>query len=185
MSEERDEADGFTTVELVVVLSLSIVIAGIAIPSGQNLVRKYRLLGDTSALTSQLSLARMRAAANFANGQLTFNASASTYQVKLCTSACSTAGNWNGDGPQLTLSPGIRFGYGSISAAAQPQSSIAQTTPIVFNSRGYPVDSSGAATGNNAIYLTDGQGNYRAITVYADGRIATWAYQSGGWTAVK
>ncbi|MBZ5568304.1 MAG: prepilin-type N-terminal cleavage/methylation domain-containing protein [Acidobacteriia bacterium] len=185
MGKQGNEADGFSMVELVVVLALSMVVAAIAIPSAQNLVRTYRLLGDTAALSSQLSLARMRAAANFANGQLAFNTSASTYQAKLCTSGCSTAGNWIIDGPLLRLSPGMSFSYGSISAAAQPQSSIAQTSPVIFNSRGYPVDNAGAATGNNAIYLTDGQGNYRAITVYADGRIATWRYQASGWRVVK
>jgi Tfp pilus assembly protein FimT len=94
-------ARGFSTVELAVVLALSMVVGAIAIPSAQNLVRTYRLQGDTAALSSQLSMAKMRAAANFANGQLTFDTSAKTYQTKLCTTGCSTASNWNSDGPQL------------------------------------------------------------------------------------
>lgn len=177
-------AAGFSMIELVVGVAVSMVVAAIAIPSAQNLVRTHRLQGDTAALSSQLTLAKMRAAANFANGQLTFDTSARTYQTKLCTTACSTSSNWASDGPQLRLSPGISFGYGTISAAAQPQSSISQTTQVIFNSRGYPVDSGGAATGNNAIYLTDGQ-SYRAITAYADGKIAIWRYESSGWTAVR
>jgi len=185
MKERSHCEGGFSTLELVVVVSLSIVVAGIAIPSAQNLVSNYRLIGDTSAITSQLSLAKMRAASSYAQGQLKFDASAGTFQIALCTTGCSTSSNWTNDGPQLTLSSGISFGYDSISAAAQPQSTISQTTPIIFNSRGYPVDSSGAATSNNAIYLTDGRGNYRAITVYADGRIATWNYQASAWTAIK
>lgn len=184
MGNRGNKADGFSMVELMVGLALSMVVAAIAIPSAQNLVRTYRLQGDTNAISSQLSMAKMRAAANFANGQLTFDTGAKTYQTKLCTGGCSTASNWASDGPQLKLSPGISFSYGSISAAAQPQSSLAQTSPVIFNSRGYPVDSGGAATSNNAIYVTDGQ-SYRAITVYADGKIAIWRYQSSGWTAVR
>ncbi len=45
---------------------------------------------------------------------------------------------------------------------------------VVFNSRGIPVDNNGAATGNDAIYITDGANGLYAATVSATGLIQTW-----------
>ena len=43
----------------------------------------------------------------------------------------------------------------------------------MFNSRGIPIDSTGAATGANAVYLTDGTAVY-ATTVSATGMTQLW-----------
>ena len=59
MGKQGNEADGFSMIEVVIVLALSLVVAAIAIPSAQKLVRSYRLLGDSAALASQSSLARI------------------------------------------------------------------------------------------------------------------------------
>jgi hypothetical protein len=56
---------------------------------------------------------------------------------------------------------------------------IANTACILFNSRGIPVDASGAAplvgapTANDALYLTDGATVY-GVTVSATGQIRLW-----------
>ena len=50
---------------------------------------------------------------------------------------------------------------------------IGNTSCIVFNSRGVPVDSTGAATSLDALYLNDGKSAY-GITVSATGMIRTW-----------
>ena len=43
----------------------------------------------------------------------------------------------------------------------------------MFNSRGVPIDSSGAPLGTNAFYLTDGSAVY-AVTVAATGMLRSW-----------
>ena len=56
---------------------------------------------------------------------------------------------------------------------------IANTSCILFNSRGIPVDSAGAPpavgapTGNDAIYLTDGTAVF-GVTISATGLIKLW-----------
>jgi hypothetical protein len=80
-----------------------------------------------------------------------------------------TALTWTVEGGNTSLSSAVTFGYGSISSAPPPQTTIGQapacndnagnaianTACIIFNSRGVPVDAAGAPTAIDAIYLTD------------------------------
>ena len=50
---------------------------------------------------------------------------------------------------------------------------IANTSCVLFNSRGTPIDNNGASLGNNAIYLTNGQAVY-GVTVSATGMLRMW-----------
>ena len=50
---------------------------------------------------------------------------------------------------------------------------ISGTACIMFNSRGVPIDASGAPIGTNAFYLTDGSAVY-AVTVAATGMLRSW-----------
>jgi hypothetical protein len=101
-----------------------------------------------------------------------------------------TPAAWITEGGSTTLSTGVTFGFGSI-ASAPPNSqtviaqstacvtaagaAIANTACILFNSRGIPVDPSGAApnvgapTGSDALYLTDGTAVF-AMTLSATGQ---------------
>jgi hypothetical protein len=95
---------------------------------------------------------------------------------------------WITDGGSTTLSTGVTFGFGAIAVAPNGQASaqstpcvtaagaaIANTACILYNSRGIPVDPSGAApnvgapTGNDALYLTDGTAVY-GLTLSATGQ---------------
>ena len=90
-----------------------------------------------------------------------------------------TPNHWTAVGGATFLSANVSFGYGIVSTPPEgTQASIAQapacaddtgaglsnTGCIVFNSRGVPVDGSGAPTAVNALYLTDGTAVY-AVTV--------------------
>jgi Tfp pilus assembly protein FimT len=96
--------------------------------------------------------------------------------------------------PSTLLLTTVTFGYGSLgSAPSGTESTLAQapacqtdaeTTAgtvgdaassacIVFNSRGIPVDNSGAPTTNDALYVTDSSSVY-GVTVLATGLIQTW-----------
>jgi hypothetical protein len=50
---------------------------------------------------------------------------------------------------------------------------VANTACIVFNSRGVPVDTTGAPTPNDAIYVTDGS-SVKGVTVSSGGLILAW-----------
>ena len=60
---------------------------------------------------------------------------------------------------------------------------IAETASIVFNSRGVPVDATGAPTASGAVYLESGTTVY-AATIAATGLVRLWRADSaadGTW----
>jgi prepilin-type N-terminal cleavage/methylation domain-containing protein len=105
--------------------------------------------------------------------------------------------------PSTLLLTTVTFGYGGLSSAPSgTQSTLAQapacqtdaqTTAgtvgnvansacVVFNSRGIPVDYTGAPTSSDALYATDSTSVY-GVTVLATGLIQTWRTDltSGTW----
>jgi len=61
---------------------------------------------------------------------------------------------------------------------------ISNTSCIVFNSRGIPIDSTGAPTANDAFYITDGSTVY-AGTMSATGLFQLWRTDIGAANWVK
>jgi prepilin-type N-terminal cleavage/methylation domain-containing protein len=169
---------GFSMLELLVVVSITLVLAAIGIPRVAAVVQNYRTVGDARSIASQFALARMRAASNFTRARLNFNLAANTYQLEVWN---KTAAAFQIEGAVQSLSQGVTFGFGSIATPAGSQSPIAQTTPITFNSRGITVDGSGNPTGNSAIYITNGNGLYFAVTASLTGQTRAWEYNGTTW----
>jgi Tfp pilus assembly protein FimT len=175
-SPEAHASRGFSLVELVIAVLIIIVIAGIAIPKVVTTTQNVRMANDIRSISAQIFLTRMRAASAGARSRLNFNTAANTYQIEV----------WNGStwaiyGGTSNLEVGDTFGYGSITTPAGGQSTIAQTTPIYFNSRGLATDSSGNATANSAIYLTNIRGQYAAIAVSIAGQPTSYTYSGSAW----
>ena len=167
---------GFSLVELVIAIFIIIIVAGIAIPKVMTITQDVRMASDIRSISAQIFLARMRAAAAGARSRLNFNTTANTYQIEVLN-----AGTWTIYGGTINLDTGDTFGYGSITTPAGQQSSIAQTTPIYFNSRGMATDSSGNATANSAIYFTNIRGQYAAIAVSIAGQPTSYTYTGSAW----
>src|SRR6266516_6589159 len=74
---------GFTTVELAVVVGITLILSTLATFGLQSFLRAYRAGADARAVASQLSLARMRASSAFTRAQLFVDSNARTYQVRL------------------------------------------------------------------------------------------------------
>ena len=102
-------------------------------------------------------------------------------KLRPCAATCTTFTN---DGGPIYLAQGLSFGYGSITSPAGTQTTISNTSPVIFNSRGIPITAAGVATATDAIYLTDQYGDTYAITVYASGKVTTWMYSGGAWHAL-
>ena len=170
---------GITLVELVAVTVISLILASISLTTFSSTVQSYRLSGDARTIASQITLARMRAASEFTQARLTINPGGATHQVEIYDKTTSQFVVENGT---HTLSPGISFGYGSISTPVGSQSPISQSTHILFNSRGIPVDNSGIPTGSYAIYLTNGSNLYYTVTVSVSGVLSVWHWDnSSSW----
>jgi len=175
---------GFSLVEVAIVVTVVALIISIAIPVALSAMRAFRASADARNVATQLALVKMRAANTFSQARLNCDTTANSCQIEICTSKGASACNiFTAEGGPVLLSTGSAFGFGSITTPAGSQTTIQNTTQIVFNSRSIPVDSSGAPTGENALYITNQAGNQYAITVYASGRIAVWRYGNGTWSS--
>ncbi len=179
--------DGFSLLEVMVVVALTGIVAAIAVPMMSNSLGNFRLSGDARGLLNAVSLARMQAASNFSQTRIYVDLSGGTYHTELKPSG----GTWAAQGATTYLaSSNESYGFGvvgtppantqtTISQAPQclnnasPAVAISGTACIVFNSRGIPVDSNGAPYGADALYLTDGTAVY-GVTVSATSTIKLW-----------
>ena len=180
----RRGQSGYSMVETVFVVGLTTIIAAIAIPMMGNSLGNFRLSGDARSLNNAVSLARMQAASNFTRSRLYLDLSVKAHHVELWKS-----GAWVAQGGPIYLqSNAENYGYAPVATAPpNTQTTIAQspqcqtaageaignTACVLFNSRGIPVDSTGAPYGSNALYLTDGQTVY-GVTVSATSLIRLW-----------
>jgi prepilin-type N-terminal cleavage/methylation domain-containing protein len=176
-------ASGYSLIETLVVVALVGVISAIAVPMTGNGLAYFRLSGDARSASNAISLAKMRAASDFSQVRLFVDMSTGTHHLE---SWNKTTSQWTTEGGSTQLSTNVSFGYGvvpttplltAIAQAPQCKTSagndIGNTACVVFNSRGVPVDSTGAPTGVDALYLTDGTTVY-GITVSATGMIRSW-----------
>jgi len=198
---------GFSTLEMMIVVAMSIIITAIAVPGYFSTSRYLRITGDLRALNGITAQAKMRAAADFTHARAYVDLANGTYHLELWNKAGNAgAGCWQTDGdianactannsPVLNLSQGDTFGFGSLTAGPTPgQTTISQaalcrvgaannpgggsgtanTACIEFNSRGTPVDNTGAPVATGAFYITNAW-VVNGITASATGSIQTWS----------
>ena len=201
--EFRARQRGFSLLELLGVVVILFIATAFAVPQINTMVRANRLAADARSLAEEVTLAKMRAAANFTQARVHLDLAAGTYQLEVCTknvavasNNCTGAGyswlNANGlplEGP-FPLSQGITAGLGGVGAAPpNTQANLAQAPAcldstgaaignsacIIFNSRGISIDGTAASqpTANGAFYITNGNSVY-GVTVTPTGLIQTW-----------
>ena len=177
--------DGCSLIEVFIVMVVTMTLAAVAIPRTSTLFGHLRLSGDARALSNNIALAKMRAAADFTKARLRANIAARTFQIERFD---KTVNAWVAEGGAELLSYQVRMSPGALAAPppnTQPAiaqapacldnagAAIASTACVVFNSRGIPVDNANLPTALDAIYITDGTAVY-GITVGATGLIRTW-----------
>jgi len=194
---------GFTSLELTIVVAVSLVIAAVAIPGYMSITSYLRIAGDSRDLSGTVAQAKMRAAEDFTHSRVRANLGGNTFQLETWD---KTAACWKTDGeaaangctsaasPVQSLSSGVTFGTGNTGpGGSNPQAVIAQSSPcttgvaggspgslidntacIEFNSRGVPVASSGSPTANDALYITDLKTVY-GTTVIVSGMMQQWS----------
>jgi Tfp pilus assembly protein FimT len=177
---------GFHLLEVLFVMGLTAVIAAIAVPMTKNTLGDFRLRGDARNLTNAASLAKMRAASDFSQARLYADLSAKSFHVETWRKTGTPA--WVTEGGIVALATSSSFSHGIVSTAPpNTQGTIGQsaaclnaagtaignTACVLFNSRGIPVDSTGAPIGTGALYVTDSTAVY-GVTVSATGLIRLW-----------
>jgi len=177
-------AAGFSLLETVFVVALTGVIMAIAIPMSGNALGFFRLSGDARSTANSIALAKMRASSVFSRVRLFVDLSANQYHLETWN---KTTSKWDAESGTNTLAARVSFGYGSVGTAPpNTQTTIGQapfckgndgndignTACVIFNTRGVPIDSTGAPV-VSALYLTDGTAVY-GVTVSATGMVRTW-----------
>lgn len=184
-SRHDNRQRGFNFLEVAITTTIFVILASILIPNATRAVQYYRASSNARAIASQLALAKMSAAAGFTQAELNCTLTGTSCQLETCTTkGSSTCTTYTNQGGAIYLSQGMSFGYGTISTPAGTQTTISNTSPIVFNSRSIPIDNTATPTGNDALYLTDASGDTYAVTVYVSGKVALWRYSSGAWKAL-
>ena len=174
---------GFNLIDISIVLAVMMLVVALVLPQATASLRAFRVASDARSIASQLALVKMRAANGFTQARLNCDTTTNSCQVELCTSKGATACNtFTAEGGPINLSTGVSFGADGITTPAGTQSAFSDVTRILFNSRSIPIDNSGAATGDYALYLEDQYDNKYAVTVYATGRIAVWRYNGSSWS---
>ena len=184
---------GYSLVELMMVVLIIGVLGAIAIPMSGNTVKYLKLAGDARDLSNAVGVAKMRAAAKFTKARLYIDIPGRGFYIQTFNKAPGVGcplGCWQTDGGVTNLSSTVSFGFGSVASAppntqttiaqapvcmthAVPSVATANTACVIFNSRGIPIDNSGNPTGLDAVYVTDGTSVY-GITIAATGFIRTW-----------
>jgi Tfp pilus assembly protein FimT len=151
---------GFTIIELVIVIAVSMVVTAVAIPGYLTLTRYLRITGEIRDLNGSVAQAKMRAAQDYTHARVRANVGTNSFQLEVWDkTANGNVGCWKTDGdivngltrctvegssPVHSLSPGVTFGFDGAGAGANnPQSIISQA----------PVCSTGVAGGPTASTL--------------------------------
>lgn len=134
---------GFSLVELMLVVIISIIVAGFAVPKYMTIQQSLRTSGDIRNLAGMIAEAKMRAAANYTHARVYANLTSNTYHLEVWNKAGNGgAGCWQTDGdsnactvgtsPVTNLSSQVSFSYGNMtSPPANTQPSIGQA-PLCY-----------------------------------------------------
>ena len=189
MKSARDR--GFSLIEVLLVLAVVGIVAAVAVPSTAAAMRGFSLKGDARAVNNLVALAKMRAAARFSRARVHVDRAANTYVLETWNKTTNT---WVAETVATPLSSRVTFSFGSLTAPPPNTQNAIQFSPactdnagadiansscVTFNSRGMPVDSAGAPTGGNGLYVTDGAGVY-ATTVTTTPQVRLWFSRSNG-----
>lgn len=155
---------GFSVLELLVVITVGVIAAAIAVPRINQMVMSSRISGNARSLAEEITVAKMRAAAHFTQARIHADLAARTYQLEECTRiATNTSNNCTGAGDSwlkangqpvqgpFPLPQGVTFGTGGV-ATAPPN------TGVALAQAGQCLDNTGAAIANSACIIFNSRG---------------------------
>ena len=188
----RDRRAGFSLLEMIIVVVVTLVVAAIGIPKFLTLVNVYRINDSARRLQSIATLAHVKAAARNTRYQVSVvSGSTTSYVLKYCqgnvllTSGCTTCcATWVTDATSATqiLNGGVTFSTGSLTTAPPVASSVAQASEMTFNSRGLLFDESANAPADNRCwYLAGTNAKPMAVCTILTGRTLVYQYNGVDW----
>jgi len=186
-ARRRSAADGFTLLEIVTVLAVGLILAGVAVPYMNRTLGVMKLAGIARSVSNATAATKVRSAAKFTRARLFVDLSGNSFHMEVLDTSV-VPNHWTADGGTTYLPTGVGFGFGPVAApppntqAAINQAAgctndagvvIGNTACIMFNSRGIPIKTDLNPEDQDALYVTDGTNVY-GVTVLATGFIGTW-----------
>jgi type II secretory pathway pseudopilin PulG len=180
--KEQGRSRGFSTIELLMVMLVSLVIAAFSIPGFNQVRRTLRISGDGRDLNGAINQAKLQAAADFTRARVFVDISANkpnTFHVDVWNKAGNGgAGCWQtvndfnnpcmlrfGNSPVQNLSQGVRFGFAGVGAPPpNTQGNGIQQAPPCEHTKG---NGAGAIEGTACIVF-----NSRGIPINSPGNLA-------------
>ena len=209
MRMEGSSQRGFSLVEMMVVISIAIIIAAMAIGGVPSLLKTSRADAGLAELAMAVRFARESAISNRRNVFLTFGSNTVTVtRVEYCPSTCTSGSEGSGmfTGCVATPSPctakttALRtvtlegrskfqlMGVGDTPDAfgASTETALGPKTPAMFTTDGSFIDSGGdVLNGSLFIGITGDITSARAITIFgATGAMHLWRWDGRKWVEV-
>jgi type IV fimbrial biogenesis protein FimT len=142
---------GFTLLELMIVIGLIAILAGIALPNIISWLPDYRLRNAARQLQSTVELARLRAVKENAPVVIQFNTLNDSYTAFVDNGAGNT-GNWVRDADEAIVK------NGSLPAGADMYNTTFGAARVGFNGRGIPSTA-------GSVYVRNDQNGYMGISL--------------------
>jgi prepilin-type N-terminal cleavage/methylation domain-containing protein len=181
---------GFSLLELVIVVAIALVVSAMAIPAVQRVADTYRLNSSGSAVVGVLQQARMAAVKENRPYYAQFTPGPAP---SLITAAPLEARAYASSDPTAATAGNVVFPAGALPDHAQLDNYLGGVPPINvqigFNARGFPCTSLGGPSfvcqGPSSFewfMQSNVSGAWEAITVTSAGRIRSWRQTSpGNW----
>jgi len=125
----RNGDQGFSTLELLIVISISLIMAALAIPGYNSIRRTLRISGDGRDLNGAINQAKLEAASAFTRARVNADLRANTFHIETWNkTANGGAGCWQtindptnpctvaGTSPVQALSAAVTFGFSGVGA---------------------------------------------------------------------
>ncbi len=184
----RSSQSGFSIIELIIVVVIIMVLAGMAAKWMSPAIRSYRLSGTAFEIAATARLARIKATTGDARYRTLVNTTARTYQVQryprggtgwltFDVGAASQQVPW----PSNLLAAGVNFSTTGISAAP-PGQSTTQATDMVFNTRGLLINpSTGVPVNGRCFYLQGDTDRPLAVCANLAGKVTVYRRFGSVW----
>jgi prepilin-type N-terminal cleavage/methylation domain-containing protein len=192
-SEEPNRAKGFSLIEVLVVVAIILIIAGIAVPNMLPVISNARVRAGVTSLSGLLQNCRMMAVKEnktLTTRFVTVNGATLLGYVKLAsdTSALKdTDSQAEWEAPVIMMTSPTGVGHPDV-ISTSVLGFTPETTEPSFNPRGLPCVYSGGTCANNGFLYyfkdTSRQGNkgWAALSISPAGRIKKWFWNGVAWT---